>query len=75
MTLERTLQVTLATLLTLGTLLLGIGQANLLLPLLAAIAAGVVNAVSAWQSFALAKAYPEKAAAKKPFTIVALSSL
>jgi transglutaminase-like putative cysteine protease len=40
MTLERTLQVTLATLLTLGTLLLGIGQANLLLPLLAAIAAG-----------------------------------
>lgn len=34
----------------------------------AAIAAGVVNAVSAWQSFALAKAYPEKAAAKKPFT-------
>jgi len=40
MTLERTLQITLAAVLTLGTLLLGIGQANLLLPLLAAVAAG-----------------------------------
>ena len=39
MSLERMLQITLAALLTLGTLLLGIGQGSVLLPLLAAVAA------------------------------------
>lgn len=39
MSLERMLQVTVAALLTLGTLLLGIGQGSVLLPLLAAVAA------------------------------------